>query len=41
MDDLRMRGLTFDVKKAAAAISAALGFNAKTTGKRDAAVKSA
>jgi len=28
MDDLRMRGLTFEVKKAADAISAALGFNA-------------
>lgn len=27
MDDLRMRGLTFDVKKAAAAISTALGFS--------------
>jgi hypothetical protein len=27
MDDLRMRGLTFDVKKTAAAISAALGYN--------------
>jgi DNA-binding IclR family transcriptional regulator len=27
MDDVRMRGLTFEVKKAADAISAALGFN--------------
>jgi|SRR5882757_1532409 len=40
MDDLRMRGLSFEVKKAADAISAALGFNAKA-GKRDAGVKSA
>jgi DNA-binding IclR family transcriptional regulator len=38
MDDLRMRGLTFEVKKAADAISAALGFNPKA-GKRDAAAK--
>ena len=28
MNDLRMRGLTFEVKKAAEAVSAALGFNA-------------
>jgi DNA-binding IclR family transcriptional regulator len=38
MDDLRMRGLTFEVKKAADAISAALGFNPKA-GKRDAGAK--
>jgi DNA-binding IclR family transcriptional regulator len=30
MDDLRMRGLTFEVKKAADAISTALGFNPDT-----------
>jgi DNA-binding IclR family transcriptional regulator len=30
MDDVRMRGLTFDVRKAADAISAALGFNPTT-----------
>jgi DNA-binding IclR family transcriptional regulator len=30
MDDVRMRGLTFDVKHTAAAISAALGFNPAT-----------
>lgn len=30
MDDVRMRGLTFDVRKAADAISAALGFNPST-----------
>jgi DNA-binding IclR family transcriptional regulator len=30
MDDVRMRGLTFDVKKAAEAISAELGFNPAT-----------
>ena len=30
MDDVRMRGLTFDVRKAADAISAALGFNPAT-----------
>jgi DNA-binding IclR family transcriptional regulator len=40
MDDLRMRGLTFEVKKTADAISAALGFNPKA-GKRDAGAKSA
>jgi hypothetical protein len=34
-----MRGLTFEVKKAADAISAALGFNPKA-GKLDAAAKS-
>jgi DNA-binding IclR family transcriptional regulator len=39
MDDLRMRGLTFEVKKAADAISAALGFNAKAA-QRDASTKS-
>jgi DNA-binding IclR family transcriptional regulator len=33
MDDLRMRGLTFEVKKAADAVSAALGFNAKAAGR--------
>jgi DNA-binding IclR family transcriptional regulator len=38
MDDLRMRGLTFEVKKAADAISAALGFSPKA-GKRDAPAK--
>jgi hypothetical protein len=27
MDDMRMRGLSFEVKKAADAVSAALGFN--------------
>jgi DNA-binding IclR family transcriptional regulator len=30
MDDVRMRGLTFDVRKTADAISAALGFNPRT-----------
>jgi DNA-binding IclR family transcriptional regulator len=30
MDDVRMRGLTFEVKRAAGAISAALGFNPTT-----------
>jgi DNA-binding IclR family transcriptional regulator len=39
MDDLRMRGLSFEVKKAADAISAALGFNPKAV-KRDTATKS-
>jgi DNA-binding IclR family transcriptional regulator len=39
MDDLRMRGLSFEVKKAADTISAALGFNAKA-GKRDAGARS-
>jgi DNA-binding IclR family transcriptional regulator len=38
MDDLRMRGLSFEVKKAADAISAALGFNAKAEN-RDAGSK--
>jgi DNA-binding IclR family transcriptional regulator len=38
MDDLRMRGLTFEVKKAANAVSAALGFNAKAAS-RDAGAK--
>jgi DNA-binding IclR family transcriptional regulator len=38
MDDLRMRGLSFEVKKAADAISAALGFNPKAE-KRDAGSK--
>ncbi len=38
MDDLRMRGLTFEVKKASEAISAALGFNHRA-GKRDAGTK--
>jgi DNA-binding IclR family transcriptional regulator len=32
MDDLRMRGLTFEVKKTAEAISAALGYNPDTAG---------
>jgi DNA-binding IclR family transcriptional regulator len=40
MDDLRMRGLSFEVKKAADAVSAALGFN-PNAGKRDAGAKSA
>ena len=40
MDDLRMRGLSFEVKKAADAISAALGFNPKA-GKHGAGAKSA
>ncbi|MFL6550153.1 MAG: IclR family transcriptional regulator [Povalibacter sp.] len=31
MDDLRMRGLTFEVKKAADSISASLGYNPDTT----------
>lgn len=39
MDDLRMRGLTFEVKKAADAVSAALGFN-PNAGKRDTAARS-
>jgi DNA-binding IclR family transcriptional regulator len=39
MDDMRMRGLTFEVKKAADAISAALGFNAKAA-QRDVGTKS-
>ncbi len=38
MDDLRMRGLTFEVKKAADAISAALGFNPEVV-RRDARPK--
>ncbi len=33
MDDVRMRGLTFDVKSAADLISAALGFNPASAGK--------
>jgi DNA-binding IclR family transcriptional regulator len=40
MDDLRMRGLSFEVKKAADAVSAALGFN-PNAGKRGAGAKSA
>lgn len=32
MDDLRMRGLTFEVRKTAEAISAALGYNPDTAG---------
>jgi DNA-binding IclR family transcriptional regulator len=38
MDDLRMRGLSFEVKKAADAVSAALGFNPQAE-KRDAGSK--
>jgi DNA-binding IclR family transcriptional regulator len=38
MDDVRMRGLTFEVKKTAAAISAKLGFNSNAA-QRDARAK--
>ena len=40
MDDMRMRGLTFEVRKASDAISAALGFNPKAP-KRESGTKGA